>query len=79
MAIKFLISADDDLIWDIDDHGVAITEQQAMIVAVRQMAGALGEIADLLAQQSRAAAPKPPAAKAKAKASPKRGAKRRKR
>jgi hypothetical protein len=77
MAIKFLLSADDDLIWDIDDHNVPITEQQAMIVAVRQMAGALGEIADALAKHASAAAPKPPVPKAKA--SPKRPAKRRKR
>ena len=42
MALKFLLSDDDELIWDIDDHSQPITEQQAMIVAVRQMAGALG-------------------------------------
>jgi hypothetical protein len=81
MAIKFLLSADDDLIWDIDDHGVPITEQQAMIVAVRQMAASLGAIAEVLAKPASAAAPKPPAPKAKAKAKPtvKGGAKRRKR
>jgi hypothetical protein len=34
MAIKFLLSADDDLIWDIDDHSEPLTEQQAKLVAL---------------------------------------------
>jgi len=67
MAIKFLLSADDELIWDIDDHSEPITEQQAMIVAVGQMAGSLGAIAEALARHSNAAATKPQAPKASAK------------
>ncbi|HZF34010.1 MAG TPA: hypothetical protein VE914_09430 [Candidatus Angelobacter sp.] len=72
MAIKFLLSADDDLIWDIDDHSEPITEQQAMIIAVRQMAGSLGAIAEVLAQHSSAATAKPQAPKASAKRATKR-------
>ncbi len=75
MAIKFLLSADDDVIWDIDDHNEPLTEQQAMIIALRQMAGSLGAIADAIAGQASAAATKSPPPKASAK----RGIKRRKR
>ena len=38
MAIKFLLSADDDLIWDIDDHSEPLTEQQAKLVAPKNVA-----------------------------------------
>jgi hypothetical protein len=67
MALKFLLSDDDELIWDIDDHSQPVTEQQAMIIAVRQMAGSLGAIADAIARHSSAATIKSRAPKASAK------------
>ena len=83
MAIKFLLSADDDLIWDIDDHSEPLTEQQAKLVAFRQMGTSLGAIADALEKiasrmeaRSAAAAAKPQKAKAKPKAAAKRKGKR---
>ncbi len=75
MALKFLLSADEEVIWDIDDHSEPITEQQAMIIALRQVAGSLGGIAAAIAAHSSAATKKSPAPKASAK----RGGKRRKR
>jgi hypothetical protein len=75
MAIKFLLSADDDLIWDIDDHSEPLTEQQAKLVALRQMGTSLGAIADALEKiagrmeaRSAAGAAKPQKAKPKAAA-----------
>jgi len=67
MAIKFLLSADDDLIWDIDDHNEPLTEQQAMLVAIRQMAASLGAIADALDKIAPKTAAPATAAAAKAK------------
>jgi short subunit dehydrogenase-like uncharacterized protein len=78
MAIKFLLSADDDLIWDIDDHSEPLTEQQAKLVAFRQMGTSLGAIADALEkiasrmEARSAAAAKPQKAKPKPKAAAKR-------
>jgi hypothetical protein len=46
MAIRFLLSDDDELIWDIDDHSEPLTEQQATLVALRQIAASLGAIAE---------------------------------
>jgi hypothetical protein len=45
MAIRFFLSADDDLIWDIDDHSDPLSEEQARLVALRQMAVSLGALA----------------------------------
>lgn len=67
MAIKFLLSDDDELIWDIDDHSEPITEQQAMLIAFRQVAGSLGAIADAITGHSSAATTKSRARKASAK------------
>jgi hypothetical protein len=76
MAMKFLLSDDDDLIWDIDDHSEPLTEQQAKLVALRQIGASLGAIADALgkiaAKTEARAAPAAKAAKPKAKAAPKR-------
>jgi len=78
MAIKFLLSDDDDLIWDIDDHSEPLTEQQATLVAFRQIGASLGAIADALGKiaakiESRPAAAATAAAKPrKPKAAPKR-------
>ena len=75
MAIKFLVSDDDDLIWDIDDHSEPLTEQQAMLVAFRQMGMSLGEIADSLGKIAAKIEARSPAAAAKPQR-PKRAAKR---
>jgi hypothetical protein len=77
MSIKFLVSDDDDLIWDIDDHSEPITEQQAMLVVFRRIAGSLGAIADALhnisnERQSKSAAAKPRKPKVAAKRKAKR-------
>ena len=48
MAIKFLVSDDDDLIWDVDEHSEPITEQQAQLVALRRISVALTAIAEAL-------------------------------
>lgn len=76
MAMKFLLSDDDDLIWDIDDHSEPLTDQQATLVAFRQIGASLGAIADALgkiaAKMESRAAPAAKAAKPKAKAAPKR-------
>ena len=75
MAMKFLLSDDDDLIWDIDDHAEPLSEQQATLVAFRQIGASLGAIADALGKIAARmeARPAAPAAKAKpkAKAAPK--------
>ena len=75
MAMKFLLSDDDDLIWDIDDHAEPLSEQQATLVAFRQIGASLGAIADALGKiaAKMEARPAAPAAKAKpkAKAAPK--------
>ena len=80
MAMKFLLSNDDDLIWDIDDHSEPLTEAQAKLVAFRQIGASLGAIAEALgkiaAKMEARPAPAAKAAKPKAKAAPK-GKKRR--
>jgi hypothetical protein len=48
MGIRFLVSDDDDLIWDVDDHSEPITEQQATLIALRRIAVSLSAIADVL-------------------------------
>jgi hypothetical protein len=75
MAIKFLLSDDDDLIWDIDDHSEPLTEQQAKLVAFRQMGAALGAIADALGKIASKMEGRAPAAAAKPR-KPKAAAKR---
>lgn len=75
MAIKFLLSADDDLIWDIDDHSEPLTEEQARLVAFRQMAASLGAIAgglERIASALEGRAGSAAAAARKSKAAPKR-------
>jgi hypothetical protein len=71
MSIKFLVSDDDDLIWDIDDHTQPVTEQQATLVVLRRIAVSLGAIADALNSisnaQSKPAAAKPRKPKVAAK------------
>jgi hypothetical protein len=69
MAIKFLVSDDDDLIWDIDDHSQPVTEQQATLVALRRIAVSLGAIADALNNISNAQS-RPAAAKSAKSAKP---------
>jgi hypothetical protein len=81
MAMKFLLSDDDDLIWDIDDHSEPLTEQQAQLVAFRQVGASLAAIAEALGKiaakmEARPPAPAAKAAKPKGKAAPKRKARR---
>lgn len=76
MAIKFLLSDDDDLIWDIDDHSEPLTEQQATLVAFRQIGASLGAISDALGKIAARMEARPAASAAakprKPKAAPKR-------
>jgi hypothetical protein len=80
MAMKFLLSDDDDLIWDIDDHSEPLTEQQAQLVAFRQVGASLAAIAEALGKIAAKMEARPPAAakaaKPKGKAAPKRKARR---